>query len=213
MDSALSFDLAALEQATTIKALRTLTEQQRDWMKSEFTQGTPVTVLVKARAHFIDQLLAHLWYREGLDTIHDVALVAVGGYGRGELHPHSDVDILVLSNKPLKKADAQRVGQFLTLLWDIRLNLGSSVRTVDQCVQLGGADQTIGTSLIEARLLCGAPQPFRKLQAAVQSKKFWPSDKLYAAKVAEHRAFIESEGTLAERRARNLRSEVLGLAN
>lgn len=185
MDNALSFDLAALEQATTIKALRTLTEQQRDWMKSEFTQGTPVTVLVKARAHFIDQLLAHLWYREGLDTIHDVALVAVGGYGRGELHPHSDVDILVLSSKPLKKADAQRVGQFLTLLWDIRLNLGSSVRTVDQCVQLGGADQTIGTSLIEARLLCGAPQPFRKLQAAVQSKKFWPSDKLYAAKVAE----------------------------
>lgn len=185
MDSDLSFDLTALEQATSLKALRTLLEQQRATLGQQFSAGRPVAELVKARAQFIDQLLALLWFRQGLDTVNDVALVAVGGYGRGELHPHSDIDLLVLSNRPLKKADEQRVGQFITGLWDIRLNIGSSVRTVSQCIELGCSDQTIGTSLIESRLLCGSPQPFRKLQQAMQSKKFWPSAKLYAAKLAE----------------------------
>ncbi len=185
MDSDLRFDLTALEQATSLKALRTLLEQQRTALGQQFNAGRPVAELVSARAHFIDQLLALLWFRQGLDTITDIALVAVGGYGRGELHPHSDIDLLVLSNRPLKPADEQRVGQFLTGLWDIRLDIGSSVRTVRQCIELGGNDQTIGTSLIESRLLCGSPHPFHKLQRAMQSKTFWPSAKLYAAKLAE----------------------------
>ena len=79
-----------------------------------------------------------------------IALVAVGAYGRGELHPHSDIDILILLHG---KRHQPAIEQFLTLLWDCNLKVGSSVRTIAECAVEGAADLTITTTMIVSRLL------------------------------------------------------------
>ncbi len=121
------------------------------------------TRLIKALTRHVDASLAALW--QHCDMPAAAALLAVGGYGRGELLPHSDVDVLLLlpddasvcAGSPLK----DRVEAFITACWDIGLEIGSSVRSVAECVQEARADQTVQTSLLESRLLCGA----RKLHA------------------------------------------------
>ncbi|GAA5219163.1 [protein-PII] uridylyltransferase [Corallincola platygyrae] len=155
------------------------------WLKAQYQAGESVNNLVLGRSRFVDALLSALWQRCGLDQVKDLSLIAVGGYGRGELHPNSDVDILVLAKRQIPESAKSQISEFITWLWDVRLEIGQAVRSVKECIQLGKSDITIGTNLLESRLICGASEPFDKLQDAVQSKRFWPSDALYQAKLEE----------------------------
>jgi len=130
--------------------------QFQGWLRDQFLAGSPVGELVAARSLFIDQLLSLCWEQFGLAEQPQLALVAVGGYGRGELHPSSDIDILVLSPSPLSAATGERIGQYLTLLWDLKLEVGHAVRTVSDCVAQGKLDITIATNLLESRLITGS---------------------------------------------------------
>ena len=131
--------------------------------------------LLRALARHVDATLCELWQASALPA--GAALVAVGGYGRGELFPSSDVDVLILLPEA---TDAERhkdaIGQFITACWDIGLEIGSSVRTVDECVAEAQRDVTIQTALLESRLVCGARRlftPFRKaVDDAVDAKAF-----------------------------------------
>lgn len=123
----------------------------------------------------------------GFDELVEVSLVAVGGYGRGELHPLSDIDLLVLSQQPLSEQVANKISQFLTLLWDLKLEIGHAVRTVEQCAEIGKADLTVATNLQEARLLCGCEETFHRLKMVIHSESFWPSEIFYQAKVREQK--------------------------
>jgi [protein-PII] uridylyltransferase len=157
------------------------------WLKSQYHAGVTVNQLVHYRAKFVDTLLTSLWQHCQLDQFKELSLIAVGGYGRGELHPQSDVDILILGKRQIPEQAKAQISEFITWLWDIRLEIGQSVRTIKECIQLGKNDITIGTNLLESRLICGATEPFEKLQQEVTSKRFWPSAELYQAKLQEQK--------------------------
>ena len=112
-------------------------------------------------------------------------LVAVGGYGRSELMPGSDIDLMLLLEKKAGKAQEQQISAFLTFLWDIGLEVGHSVRTIRDCVRQGKTDITVMTNMIESRPICGSERLYEKFQKAIGPRKLWSSRKFFEAKLEE----------------------------
>lgn len=157
-----------------------------EWLEKEFAYND-VNTLVTGRAAFIDAILAQLWRLFNLHEVQKLALVAVGGYGRGHLQPYSDIDLLILSQSNLSRENQEKVTQFITVLWDIGLDIGQSVRTVKETVKLAKDDVTIATNLVESRVLLGCNSTFQDLHKKMQTKSFWPSKDFYEAKVREQK--------------------------
>ncbi|UJF18905.1 bifunctional uridylyltransferase/uridylyl-removing protein GlnD [Vibrio sp. SS-MA-C1-2] len=175
------------DQELNCDNLKQLLEQFWRWQQAQFFTGCDVSDLVHARSHYIDQLLCRLWDYFQLSQSTNLSLIAVGGYGRGELHPLSDVDILILATHSLTSDEEQQVSQFLTLLWDLKLEVGHSVRTLDECYQQGANDLTIATNLQESRLITGEKNNFEQLITYIHSEHFWPSETFFQAKLEEQR--------------------------
>ncbi|TKB44150.1 [protein-PII] uridylyltransferase [Thalassotalea mangrovi] len=150
------------------------------WLQQSFA-AHEVTELVHTRAEYVDLVLKKIWCQQHLDE-HQIALMAVGGYGRGELHPYSDIDILILTQKNLSQELQDYIGAFITQLWDIRLDIGHSVRSVKECIKLASKDITIATNLLESRLICGNQALADELWPQLWVKNFWPSEKFFIAK-------------------------------
>jgi [protein-PII] uridylyltransferase len=173
---------------TGVSACRKALEEAGRNLEERFRRGEPVANLVRLRATLVDRLLTYLWRQHAAQIENSVALVAVGGYGRGELHPSSDVDIMLLRADILPAGGEAAISAFITSLWDAGLEIGHSVRTIEQCRHEAQADVTVTTTLMEARLLAG-PQPlFDALAAAVGPDQVWPSPEFFAAKRKEQRA-------------------------
>ncbi len=143
-----------------------------------FRSGAAVDRLVVARAALIDRLLRHLWDCYADDPA--AALVAVGGYGRGELHPCSDIDVMILL--PEEEQQTGWLSDFLTALWDVGLEIGHSVRTVADCEREAGADVTVMTTLMEARLLAGPAANFDAMRERIGPERMWSSREFFEAK-------------------------------
>jgi len=126
--------------------------------------GATAARLLKGLARHVDGTLSELWKHAAVPA--GAALVAVGGYGRGELFPHSDVDVLVLLPEAQDDALRDAVSHFVTACWDIGVEAGSSVRTVDECVAEAGRDVTVQTALLEARFVCGSRGLYARFQGA-----------------------------------------------
>ncbi len=153
-----------------------------------FLDGESVVELVHDRARQVDDILVALWRDCTGDLASTLALVAVGGYGRGELHPHSDVDIMVLLPDGFDAGECEPIHRFVTALWDMGLEIGHSVRSVENCHDEAAADLTVATTLMESRLLDGPPALFEAMEAAVGPNEVWPSDRFFAEKRKEQLA-------------------------
>jgi len=140
----------------------------------------------------VDQLMVNIW--QSLSISKDIVLVAVGGYGRKELFPFSDVDILIVFEKEISKADQEAISQFITNCWDLGLKIGHSVRNIKQTKQEFNADISTATNLIESRFLIGSSIVFHKMNQAINNalsvKRFY---KLKLQEQANrHRKFRDS---------------------
>ncbi|HRL29384.1 MAG TPA: [protein-PII] uridylyltransferase [Ottowia sp.] len=160
---------AALEPR--VPALRALYREQKTAMLDSLRAGGAGTRGIRGAltrlAGLTDASLRSLWQANGFGG--DLALLAVGGYGRGELFPCSDVDVLLLlpdaADPARDTALRQRIESFIGQCWDIGLEIGSSVRTVPECLSVAQGDVTVQTALLEARLIVGNRRLFKGFQA------------------------------------------------
>jgi len=159
--------------------------ESRAQLAGRFGDGVRASLLVRQAALFTDAILQRLWTRF-VPLNASASLIAVGGYGRGELHPASDVDLLILtSGDPQSLAEA--IEQLIMFLWDIGLEVGHSVRSLAQCVEEAKADITVVTNLVESRLLAGDHGLFARLTEATDPQHIWPSREFFSAKLEEQR--------------------------
>jgi [protein-PII] uridylyltransferase len=156
-------------------------------LDARFHAGEDITSLLQERAAAVEGLLLKAWYA-CLGEPAGLALVAVGGFGRGVLHPHSDIDLLVLYEGQELSADlGGKVASFVSLLWDAGFYLGHAVRNPDQCAQEARSDVVTATSLMESRLLVGSETLFQKMLDRNTPEKTWPAREFFHAKYAEQR--------------------------
>ncbi|MBT5388629.1 MAG: [protein-PII] uridylyltransferase [Porticoccaceae bacterium] len=178
-----SRDLASGDPVTVF---RNALSAAQSHFNNRFHEGEEVHTLVNESAQFADIMLCYAWNRFEWDD--NISLIAVGGYGRGELHPHSDIDLLILMRRNRPQKYRQSIEQFLTFLWDIQLKIGHSVRSLSQCVDEARADITVATNLMETRLLRGDSALREAMLKKTGPKKIWSSSDFYRGKIDEQRA-------------------------
>ena len=161
-------------------------EHGRLHLKQQFEENKDIVQLVKQRSIFVDEAIQSLW-GQYMDIHQPISLLAVGGYGRGELHPYSDVDLLILIDKSLSEQSLESISLFLTKLWDVGLEIGHSVRTLKECRDLAEQDITIATNLLETRLLSGSTKLFESLQKLTVTNRTWNKKQFYEQKMAEQK--------------------------
>ena len=213
------FDAAAVAavldaQGVSAVGCRSLRQQFTDRLRAHYDLQPSGAPIVQARTAFVDFLLRRIWAAQLADVpgAERLALVAVGGYGRGELHARSDVDILILAARAEHiRRVAEPVARFVTFLYDTGLDVGASVRSLRQCVEEGRRDVTIATTLIEARLLAGDAALFDQLARRTGPGQMWPTRKFFAAKLAEQQARYDKFDATAYKLEPNVKESPGGL--
>ena len=183
-----------------VKAARELLEGRYNADAEAFRQGADVRALVHSRADTVDTVLRLIWNRYPFSGSPDIALVAVGGYGRGELHPHSDIDLLILTRNGIEDSWHDDLGAFVTLLWDLRLDIGHSVRSIEESKTAAREDITILTNLLETRTIAGPDELRSDLSEQVYSDDVSTDRNYFIAKREEqqqrHQKYGDTEYNL-----------------
>ena len=183
---------AGVQPTTSLAELRCLLHAAGESFDLRYRGGEPVRLLVSERAAFMDLAVSAAWSRFHWDD--RIALLAVGGYGRGELHPHSDVDVLIVTSRRSLRRYAEDISAFVAALWDLQLKVGHSARTLGDCVTAARADITVATNLMETRTIAGNPLIEQEMQARTGPAKLWPSAQFFRAKRDEQRERHERHG-------------------
>ena len=140
--------------------------------------------LMEKRSAFFDQLLIALWCSFGLDKT-SLSINAVGGYGRKRLHPQSDIDLAIISDAKVANDVEEKLSCFVTKLWDLGTDIGHSVRTCQDAIELAADDITIATNLLDIRPLAGPLSHARMLKKVLFKNDIWTSKAFFHAKLAE----------------------------
>ena len=164
-------------------------------LQQEYEHNAHPTRLLRTHAKLVDEHLHAVWRMLGMPP--DLALVAVGGYGREELFPKSDIDLLILLPQQPDDALQQRLQELVGVLWDIGLEVGHSIRTVGECMA-ESSDVTVQTNLLEARLICGNSVLFMEMREALTNHLSRRA--FYLAKLQEqekrHARFVDTDFNL-----------------
>lgn len=180
-------------------------------LRERFDAGAPVEQLVRERAALVDALITRacrLHLQSSGDTL---TLVAVGGYGRGELHPCSDIDLLLLIAPGGLEAQRSRIEAFIAFLWDIGLEASHSVRTPEECAAAARADITVATNLMESRLLFGPRQLYAQMRKLTDPPATWPAAEFFSAKFHEQQQRHQKFHDTAYRLEPNIKESPGGL--
>ncbi len=198
-------------KGSTIAAYREALAQGRTAIDALFQQNIPASELLAWQSAVSDALIVHLWERHiPLAASESLALLAVGGYGRSELHPNSDIDILILTADDYTAAD-EDIAAFVTALWDTGLDIGHSVRDIPRSVHEAIADVTVVTNLLQSRLLVGCEALYNKLKDSISPDKVWDVADFFVAKRDEQASrHVKFHGT-AYRLEPNLKESPGGL--
>lgn len=181
------FQKKLAEAASPIPVYKEALSEIKSSLDERFTAGEDIRKLVYGRAWEIDRILVNIW-KEFDWPDNKIALIAVGGYGRGELHPCSDIDLLILLDDAVDAEEYHdSISSFLTLLWDINLDIGSSVRTLSECYKEAQSDITIATNLIESRTLSGNDNLHSQMYERVTSEGAWTDKEFFLAKQREQK--------------------------
>ena len=186
-------DVPALQErlhnsANKITPLKQAIETSSHILDERYKANRSITGIVSGRAWLVDQILTLAWKAQAWPDEKNISLVAVGGYGRGELLPHSDIDILILTRKDNAKQYKDSISSFLTLLWDIGLEIGQSVRSIKQCKSEAINDITVATSLMESRTITGPAELQSEMLVLTTGKRVWPIKQFLRAKWDEQNA-------------------------
>ena len=174
-----------------IPVLRAALSAFKQAQSQAYSESLPIEQLTHGRAKFIDHILEICWGRfswdENLNSLFKsrISLIAVGGYGRLELLPNSDIDLLILTERGNAQQHASNIQSFLTLLWDIGLEVGHSVRSVKDSITQSKNDVTVFTALLDCRMICGAPDQLVQLRSKLRKKSGWKTPSFFQAKTEE----------------------------
>jgi [protein-PII] uridylyltransferase len=169
----------------SVQDAKKIIRDQHDSMLARSDHLNDIEQIIYKKSELIDQIISKAWIH--FITNHDdLALIAVGGYGRGELFPYSDIDLLILKKQGDSSEQKEAISKFITYLWDIGLEVGQSVRTINECIELAKTDLTIYTTLMETRILIGNEELYQILnKKLLNQKRIWPVQKFFEAKKEE----------------------------
>ena len=175
-----------------LQALHRRIAAENGALAARYWSRAPIEGIVADRVAFFDGLLRELWRRSFSTAARSrLTLYAVGGYGRGELHPGSDIDLLILADNPGK--DRREIEPFVRLLFDLNIDIGHSVRSLRECKAAIKEDLTVATAILDRRLLIEPESPIQrrltsKLELFAEHPRTWPADLFFRAKRAEQEA-------------------------
>lgn len=178
----LNLNLNALQKQIKTKPLkeviplfRNLLKESQAIFREAFQKGAPILDLLQGQAALVDFVLKETWNLQPSPPTSNYSLIAVGGYGRRELHPRSDIDLLLLfAEEGDKELAKPHIETWLATIWDCGLEVGHGVRTTEECVNNCARDVTIATNLMEARLLLGSNSLFDEMKAKTSVPAIWP---------------------------------------
>ncbi len=197
--------------SSPIALCRKLLQQADARLARDFDQQAEITRLVHTRAWLVERLVLHLWQHFLPPPARaQMALVAVGGFGRGELQPRSDVDLLLLTEGE-DNTHHDAIARFIQALWDTGLEVGHAVRTARECLRQAKADVTVTTNLMEARFISGQKNLYQRMRDLTRPERIWPGEDFFAAKLAEQKQRHQRHGGTAYNLEPNIKEGPGGL--
>ena len=183
---------APVDTRALIAEFKSQLQAGSEQLRAAFERHGTARVLLRGRSRLVDTVLKTLWRRFAMPS--SLSLVAVGGYGRGELFPKSDVDLLLLVPEDIEAPVRSRLEQFVGLTWDIGLDIGHAVRTAAECLREAERDITVQTSLLEARYLAGSRHLCREFMAGVKAQTD-PQSFLHAKRLEQEERYARYSDT------------------
>ena len=163
-----------------------LSKQFDRWLfEDRGRQVRGIEYFLNKRSEITDQLIISASSEVGINKINDFGIFAVGGYGRNELHPFSDIDLLLLSESELSSANEKKIQLFISLLWDLGMEVGHSVRTVKQSKDQARKDIYTMTNMLEFRKLIGQESIHESFIKILDTKNLWRNKSFVKAKIEE----------------------------